>query len=484
MPWRTTIDRWARKLGYVRAYAAGRVDRLTSDWVWQPLSANTDIRPTLRTMRARARQLAQDNDYAKKFLTMVAVNVAGPQGVTFQSKVAYPSGEQDQLANQLIETAFTRWSRKGQCDVTGQLSRTDAERLFVTSVARDGEVLVRKVKGFANPFRFALQFLEADHLDETLTVAELPTGNRIVMGVEFNAWKRPVAYHLLTEHPGDFPFTYKGRLYERVPAGEIIHAFLLDRVGQARGVPWMHTAMTRMNMLGGYEEAELVAARTGACKMGFFTTPTGEEYVGDDTDNKGNLISEAEPATFEQLPTGTDFKSFMPEHPSGTYDKFVKSCLRGIAAGLGVSYNALAEDLEGVNYSSIRAGLLSERDLWRLCQGWMLESFHQVYFADWLEMALLTQQIPLPPSKFAKFNQPKFQPRGWAWVDPKNDQEGHILAIGQGLNTKTEILAEQGRDLENTFAQLAEEQKLERAYGLTFGPLAKTAPPPAPEGNV
>ncbi|MCK7513853.1 MAG: ATP-dependent Clp protease proteolytic subunit [Desulfobacterales bacterium] len=55
--------------------------------------------------------------------------------------------------------------------------------------------------------------------------------------------------------------------YARIPAEQILHTFITERINQPRGVPWMHSAMTRLNNLGAYEEAEIVAARIGAAKM-------------------------------------------------------------------------------------------------------------------------------------------------------------------------------------------------------------------------
>ncbi|MBT6104614.1 MAG: phage portal protein [Verrucomicrobia bacterium] len=40
---------------------------------------------------------------------------------------------------------------------------------------------------------------------------------------------------------------------ERIPASEIIHPFITDRIAQTRGTPWMVSAMTRLQMLGAYE---------------------------------------------------------------------------------------------------------------------------------------------------------------------------------------------------------------------------------------
>jgi lambda family phage portal protein len=323
------------------------------------------------------------------------------------------------------------------------------------------------VKGFGNKFGFALQFLEADYLDENYN-EELRDGNYIKMGIEFDKYQRPTAYHILTKHPGDATYYRHGRTYERIPAEDIIHGFVIERPGQSRGVPWMHTAMTRLNMIAGYEEAELVAARVGASKMGFFTSPDGDGFAGDDVDDKGSIITDAEPGTFNQLPRGTDFKEFDPTHPAGNFPFFIKAMLRGVSSGLGISYNSLASDLESVNYSSIRSGSIEERDQWKINQSWMIESFCQPVFEGWLRMALLSGAIPLPADKFTKFNAPHWNVRGWQWVDPLKDVKASVDAINNGLKTRSQIVAEQGFDLEEVFEQLKQEEELAVTYGLSF----------------
>ncbi|MCC7202441.1 MAG: phage portal protein [Nitrospirae bacterium] len=451
-----------------RGYSAAILNRLTSDWVTSSKSANEEIRYSLRILRARSRELAMNNDYARKFLKMCVVNVVGPSGIALQNKARDINGNLDKIANDKIEEAFSDWGKKENADVTGRLSWLDMQRLFIETVARDGEILIRKIKGAnLNKYAFSLQLIEADHLDENHNKT-LENGNRIITGVEVNAQGKPLAYHLFTRHPGDNSYGYDGKLYERVPSDEICHAFITERPGQVRGVPWMHTAMTRLNMLGAYEEAELVAARVSAAKMGFFTSPSGDEYVGDDKDSSGNVISEATPGSFEQLPQGVNFQSFDPQHPSNAFPFFMKTMLRGIASGLGVSYNSMASDLEGVNYSSIRAGTIEERDLWRIIQTWMTENFCNNIFSDWLLMTLGKGAISLPPSKYEKFNAPVWNVRGWQWIDPLKDIKANIDAVTFGLKTRTQIASEQGYDLEDIYEQLQEEQKLASQYGLDF----------------
>jgi len=177
-------------------------------------------------------------------------------------------------------------------------------------------------------------------------------------------------------------------------------------------------------------------------------------------------MTSAEPGEFEVLPEGWGFQQFDPQHPTTAFSEFIKSTLRGVASGLGVSYNYLAGDLEGVSYSSIRAGVLDERDTWKDIQAWFIESLCDKVYSKWLEYAILTKNLPYPIEKFDKFNVPTWQPRGWAWVDPVKDIQASILAINSGLKTSSEVASEQGRDIEDVYIQLAQEQALRDKYGI------------------
>lgn len=456
-------------------YAAGRIDRLTSSWNGIMASADTAIRPTLARIRARSRQLAVDNDYARRFFKMCRSNVVGSEGVRLQVRAIEREDSTgiiyDDAANKIIEQAWVEWGKIKNCTMDGRLSLIDLKQLIVETVAKDGEIFIRKIKGKAagNAFGFALQAIEADHVDENYN-DNLANGNKIRMGIELNGWNRPVAYHVLNRHPGDSYAINPGRTQtQRIPAEEILHLFCPERVSQSRGVPWLVSAMRRLRMLGTYEENELVAAGVSAAKMGFFTSEDGEGYSGTDQDADGNLITEAEAGIFEQLPAGVDFKMFDPQHPTTSFGSFVKAMLRGGASGAGVSYNSLANDLEGVNFSSIRQGALEERDLWRLLQTWLIEHFCDEVFSEWLVMGLTTQKIPLPLARFEKFNKPVWRPRGWRWVDPLKEFNAYIAAVGAGFMSAQDVASEQGMDIEEVYAQLAQEQRLRDKYGITLG---------------
>ena len=450
-----------------RSFAGAELDRLTAAFKGTTLSANEELIRALPTLRARSRQLANDNDYGRRFLQMVKANVVGPNGIALQARPRRTDGTIDRPDANTIEKAWAEWGKPANCSMNGRLGWREIQRLVMETVARDGECLVQMVKTDRSKYGMALHIIEADYLDETLNQAESNNQPAIKMGIEVDGYDRPVAYYLRTSHPGDGKILFNGKPYIRVVAEEIIHLYITERPGQSRGLPWMHTAIRRLNMLGGYEEAELVAARTAASKMGFFTSPDGDGMPGDDVDAYGSLISEAEPGVFEQLPAGVDFQSFDPTHPTSAFPEFVRATLRGAAAGLGVSYHTLSNDLENVNYSSIRSGVLEEREQWKVLQSWLSEQFCEPVYNAWLTMALDFQKVPLPKKQIDKFREVVWMPRGFAWVDPLKDAQANAQAIEMGVLTRAEVAAATGRDLDEILEQLATEKARLEELGLT-----------------
>lgn len=458
----------------MRRFEGAIVNRLTASWQSVNTAINAELRTDLDRLRARSRDLFKNNEYGKKFGRMVRNNVAGPDGFRLQVLAEDAANKPDSYANQAIEKAFTRWSRASQCDVTGKRSFADICRAVSVSVARDGEALIRKRRGSgAGDFGYQLQLLDVDRLDTLMNLWPAEGRNAVIMGVEVDKWCKPVAYHLWDRHPTESPNV--SRVRERVPASDMFHLFIADEDEQVRGVPWMHAAMRRLNDLGAYREAAVIAARIGASKMGFFQSPDGDPGTATDgQDNSGNFLKEATPGEFDVLPNGYTFTSFNPDYPHQQFADFNKATLRGIASALGVSYPSLANDLNGVNFSSIRAGVLEERDEWMVIQHWLTGVFLVTVYEDWLDMALLRGAIllpngsALPIAKKQKFLEHKWQGRRWPWVDPLKDMAASVLAIENGLASPQQIAAQTGRDIEEVINDLARFQQMLKDKGVTL----------------
>tara|TARA_R100000329_G_scaffold69099_2_gene60535 strand:- start:18213 stop:19703 length:1491 start_codon:yes stop_codon:yes gene_type:complete len=465
--WDNLFKQRKKQIKLRRSYKAASNANIFSDFIGLSSNADSTIRFNLRKIRDRCREQARNNDYAKRYLQLMTTNVVGQNGIRIQSKARNEDGSLDFIGNQVIENAWKQWSKKGNCTIDGKLSFVDAQKLFIESLARDGEVLVRHITT-NNPLDpYKIQFLDADYLDEEENQV-MKNGEEIIMGVKLDANGKPKSYLLFKDHPHNQYFGSYNREHIELPADQLIHAYVPERAEQTRGVPFMTTALTRLKMLDGYEEAELVAARVGASKMGFFTSQSGDQYTGDDLEDDYTPIMNAEAGTFEQLPDGMDFKSFDPQHPASGFDSFHKSVLRGIASGLGVSYVSLANNLEGVNYSSIRQGTLEERDNFRIMQRFMIEHFIQPVFDKWLLQTMsFKDDFLLPPDKYNKFaNNIVYIPRSWGWIDPVKEVKANVDGLNAGVVTMQDVQANYGRDVEELFEQHQREEELAKQYDI------------------
>lgn len=452
-----------------RMFDAGASDRLTASWPTFPLHADQIVRKHQRVLVARSREQAANNDYGRAFLRMVRQNIVGPHGIRVQAQSRDPDGRLDRLANDAIEAAWHEWSRAENCDVTGRQSWRQIQGAAVTSAAKDGEFIIRKIYGRdAGPWGFSLQILDPQRCPVDYDVERLADGTFVRHGIEFNQFGRPLAYFFTTTDEREADYNFRGRYFVKIPADEIIHGFLSDMVGQKRGLPWMATALWRMQMLHGFEKASLVNARVSAAKGGFFEW---QEGYGPEADEDEEITMDVEPGQFQELPAGVRFKEWAPQYPNGEFGMFHKSILRGISTGLGVAYNNLANDLEGVNFSSIRQGALDEREHWKELQEWLIESLVERVYREWLPRALLDQRItvvgrPLRPERIDKYQAVLWQPRRWSWIDPRAEVDASVKMKDNLMGSFGQFIRDQGKDPDTVWRDIAQDIEQMRAAGI------------------
>lgn len=455
-------------------YAAAEGTRLLADWVTTRKAVDDEIRWNATKLRARARDLERNNALIRNYLRVLHTNVIGHNGFKLQAQVRNNDQNLNKPINDKIEQAWAEWCERPTLD-----ERTDFltfQRVVLKGVARDGEAFVRLWRSSDNPYGLSLEYIDPDLVDETYNIAFDGTGNEIRMGIELDRNNRVVAYHIWNRPQSAYQMGARYR--ERIPADQIIHLFEPERSQQTRGVSWMASVMIPAQMLDKYIEAELVGARMASSKMGFFQRTT-DAGTGAYTE-AGNFQMDFNPGSFGILPDGYALTTFDPSHPNGAYGTFIKDTTRRIATGLGVAYNNLANDVESVNYSSMRSGLLLERDTFRCLQTWWIAHFLKVVYREWMQFALLTGALRLDSRDPKKFLPAKWHPRGWAWVDPLKDSQAGVLGLKNGLTSRTALLAEQGVNLETILEELSEENRLAEQYGIAI----MEAPKPAPGEEV
>lgn len=479
------IDTIARKLGFARVgaraapkgFSAADMSRLTESLRRETEFINTVLRYQLRLLRARSRQAAQNNPFARRFVQMVKDNVCGPDPFRLEAKTRFATNDElDKRTNDLIECEWDSWCKPGNCELSGRWSWRALQRMLIGTLAIDGELLLRIWQGPEyGRHGFKIQVIDVDRLWEHKNES-LPDGGAIHMSIDVDPYGKPRNYWILKRKPAQwqlYGYTYD---YDVVPASEIIHVFLPEFAEQHRGIPWMYAALLNLVHLGAFEEAAVIAARIGAAAMGFIQSPdAGDLYTGDGKDAKDNPTLKAEPGTFEFLPPGYELQKWDPKYPDAAIEPFVKNILRGVASGLGVAYHNLATDLESVNYSSARIGELDERDAWMSIQNFIAEHLHQRIYEAWLPMAIAFNALPLNPAQMEKFKAVKWQPRRWAWVDPLKEVGAQIEAINANITSRTRVAAEQGEDIEDVFEEIAAEKKLAGTLGIQLDPVLPKA---------
>jgi lambda family phage portal protein len=162
-----------------------------------------------------------------------------------------------------------------------------------------------------------------------------------------------------------------------------------------------------------------------------------------------------------------------------------------MAAGVGCSYETVSRDFSQTNYSSSRLSLLEDRDHWRILQNWLVENLHQRIFEVWLDMAVLSGALPLANYELQaeRYKAVRWMPRGWAWVDPGKEVDAYAAAVRNGFKTLSEVVAEQGGDIEELMRARRQELDDAEALDLKFdtdpgSDPAPTATAPEPTDNV
>lgn len=459
-----------KRMSMKRVFQAAGTGRLEQSWSATPTTVDAWIYQHWSTLVARSREQGQNNDHAKKFVQLCRDNIAGPSGFALMANIKDPRGTPDTLASDAIEEAFARFSKRGVFDVSKMLSRKAVERLIASTLPTDGEfIAIARYGRTLNEFGFAVQIVDPVLLDP-MHYQDLGDGRVIRHGIEFDSNNAPVAYHFRRMDERQIGYIQGlSRDYDRVPAENVCHIYLPELVGQKRGLPWMRTALWRLRMLGGFEDAALVNARVGAAKMGFFRDPDGDDVDADE------LPMDGDPGTFEDI-GNREFVPFSPQFPEQSIDPFTKTLLRSIASGLSVSYNNLASDLTSVNFSSIRQGALDEREVWKGLQEMVIEQWNEWLYERWLQRSLVAQAItvvgkPLRYDRIEKYRAVSWQGRRWGWIDPQAEMAANEKAIAMRIKTRSEVIREtSGRDSADVWTEFARDDSDMEALGVTPEP--------------
>ena len=444
----------------------------TASWQADGLHVNAGNEAGIAVVRARSRDAALNNPWAKRFVGMVLRNVLGPRGMRYQSRVRVgTTGALNKTVNDALEAGWKAWGRKGVCDVTGRYSWRDVERLSLRHLVVDGEAFIRMLPG-RGPHAFQVQILPPEMVPLNARW-DLAGGRKVRQGVEVDAEGRVLAYYVRAENAaveslGIMEASATPRGLKRVPAEEMLHLFVPLEAGQLRGIPWMAAGLKPAYQAQDFASAGLNKARESAKRGGWLEAdpefvqnpdaPTVAEQLADGTDSTGTPYQTLQDGTWEKVPVGYSAKPFESDYPNIEYGQFIKDCLRNVASAFECGYFSLGNDLEAVNYSSGQLGLQDERTLWEVLQVRLSEDdLSAPILAAWLRYAL----VAAPELAGLSFDRmPKYlaaaswQCHRWAPLDRLKHIEGQRSAIEGRLSSPQREIAANGDDPDEVLAEI------------------------------
>lgn len=497
----------------MRTYDAAVTNQFNKDMRPVYGSANAEVLTSLYTSRAKARSITYNDPHGKAIIRTGADNVVGHRPFRLKMRIGNKSGGKfvaDEDLNSQIEEEWKIYGMPENYTVSGEMSRDEAWCIAEMSSLRDGGILFKRYRNFKfNKYRYAVDLLEMDHLDQNYMGKAPTSGNPIRFSIEYDSYyiRRPVAAWLLTRHPGDpfgAPTWLANNWRERLEIDDLlIFRNLRDRAEQDIGMTEMDSTIQHLHRTRQYDVALALAAIASCCKQywikknfptgmtftteeaaGFMnqfvnqiTGPTGTNGQGQNTGTVGRQqgigvpsVNDV-PASIMQIPYGEEFMQNDPKFPIEASVHFKKDNLMEAATGVGQSYDSLSGDYQNLGFSAARLSQQAPRQNYRRRQSHFKMQICRAEFREWLRSSIMSGVFDIPISRLEEcVNAAHFQGVRWESANPLQDVQATILEYEAGFKSEQQIQdeMEDGQDLSSLYAQREEAKTLQEKHGLNF----------------
>jgi lambda family phage portal protein len=316
--------------------------------------------------------------------------------------------------------------------------------------------------------------IESEHLDPTFSRAF--GGRMIKMGIEFDGIGQRTAYHLWRFHPHE-RLTSEINTRVPVPADSVIHMYRRGRPGQLRGTPELTSVIIRLYEIDEMQDATLARQKLAQLFGAFVKRKTAHDPE-DEGPLFGGLVSmpgdpdpldEFTPGGIHYLEDDEEVTFSSPPDIQSQYTEWLRTELLAVAAGAGITYEQLTGDLKGVNYSSIRAGLLEFRRRAEALQAQLIvHQWCRRIAAKWLDVAVTSGVLALPDywANRSRYLAIDWIAPKWAWVDPLKEVTADLLEVRAGFKPRSEAAGERGWSLEQLDAEIRNANDSADRHGL------------------
>jgi len=298
-------------------------------------------------------------------------------------------------------------------DASDSVNFYSAQSLIVRQVALDGDVFTQKLTTGTDGARF--RFIGGESVGNTATSPDYSFD-----GLILDRFGAPRSYRVITDRTAG--------TYQDVPANDMMHIRHVRRIGQPRGISWLHSAVipakdkseTKGHVKSQYKAQTQIGytiTSNEALKIGLgsgkLTNSAGDEITTEALYN-GSVIARLKP--------GESIQSFKTEAPGAAFEPLMRDYTADIARAIGVPPEALLL-LVGLAGTETRALLEVAQNFLDRIQQMVIDQFCFPVWKYWIWQEIQAGRLPYPGDDWWRVE----------WVTPRkitvdNGRDGRLYA--------------------------------------------------------
>lgn len=468
-------------------HGASRTLNSLVGWIASGGSAEDDIDLHGALLRQRARDLYAGGGLGRSGPATLVTNVVG-WGIQPKPKIdGELLGMDDEACAAWERNAmreFRIWAENNFCDANRQMNFYAMQQLAFLSQLISGDVFVLfgMARNPRTPYQTTIRLLEADRVSTPDSGGEsesvdLPTGGRIIDGVEIDRNGAVRRYHIANRHPlaendtTSMEWVAVDAFGRNTGMPNVLHVMTYERPEQRRGIPFVAAQIEQIKQLDRYVNSELAANVVSSMLTTFITSDTEdgrfsmEDAVRDEEKvTNDDMLVELGPGAVYELPPGKKVSSVNPLRNNTTFEPFVTAQETLIGAGMETPKEVLIKKYDS-NYTAARSALL---DYWKVVRKYRNAfngGFNQPIYEAFLTEAVALGRIDAP----GFFEDPLVRQAwcGCSWlgismghVDPLKEIKAAVERINANVTTEEQEASEyNGNDWNANIRQRRKEKE-------------------------
>lgn len=416
-------------------------------------SVNVWLASQLAIIRSRSTYEARQNGTILGIVNTHADDIVGPDGPTLQVL------SDDNAYNEALEEVWREWFAAPT--YKPNISGAAWLKLRVRSLWKSGEFLDQIITDPNADGPVSLR-LRPIHPRRLATPVDMTGDPNIFMGIRFDSLGRPARYYVSnTAAMGTQSLSVMD--FAPIPPDLIIHEFLAEEEDQARGIPWLNTALQPSADLRDYDDQIQDAARQGADNHELLYTEHPDARVWTTPES-----TTVERRTIKMAPPGWKPWSHQATMPPVQYPDYRSERQRDFGRPQGMPLLMVRLDSSRHNYSSARLDTQTYGRAVSGIQCWISGTENSYGTLNRLVNAVAAE------ARFrvsALRKRPKSVRYKWTWparphVDPSKESLAEATSLENRTMSLTDALAARGRSLETHIHTLERERQMFVAAGL------------------